>query len=149
MNPDAGLQSRVRDGIRSAEVVVDRRRPAARVRVPQWATIARVRLVGGSSAQGEPGAVLDGVMSVRGGTSLRIVLGEAGSTANPDGGDTVITRDGAAVACALGASSTRARRTASRPGPLWDVSIGRAELADCGSVKLEFIGLDGRTVDLY
>lgn len=142
------VSSRVDDGVRSAAVVVDRRRPLARVRVPEWATIARVRLVGGCSASGAPGDAVDGVMSVRAGTSLRIVLGAAGTEEHPDGGATSIVRDGIAVACAAGAAAVRARGS-SRPGPLWDVRVRPAELAECGSVEFEFIGPDGRASEVH
>ena len=135
------------DGVRSTDVVVDARRPSARVRVPEWATIARVRLAGGCSVDGDPGDVVDGVMSVRAGTSLRVLLGDSGSDLCPDGGETAIIRDGIAVVSAAGATTSR-RRAASRPGPLWNVRVGRAELADGGSVELEFIGPDGRADEM-
>ena len=125
-------------------MVVEGERRSSRVRVPEWATIARVRLVGGCSVDGDPGDVVDGVMSVRAGTSLRLVLGEMGSKEHPDGCETVIIRDGISVACAAGAATAR-RRPASRPGPLWDVRVGRAALAARGTVELEFIGPDGRS----
>jgi hypothetical protein len=141
MNREAAPRSLSGGGVRSTAVVIAGPQSSARVRVPAWATIARVQLAGGCSVDGDPGDALDGVMSVRAGTSLRVTLGETGSEAHPDGGATVVIRDGIAVVSAAGATRSR-RRALSRPGPLWDVRMSRANPGAGGSVEVEFIGLD-------
>ncbi|WP_127792612.1 hypothetical protein [Agromyces sp. LHK192] len=126
------------DGVRREQVVV--RGDGRRVRVPHWATIVRIRVVGGASLGGVPGDVVEGVMSVRAGTSLRVDPGRPGSLEESDGGDTVVARDGSLVVSAAGGRDRRG--ASSRPGPLWNVRVARGRAAEASGAELEFVGPD-------
>ncbi|QAY72016.1 hypothetical protein ET445_00395 [Agromyces protaetiae] len=137
-----GVHDGVHDGVRSAVVLVEPRRHCERVRVPDWATIVRLQLVGAGSFGGAAGDIVEGVMAVRGGTSLRVTLGERGDADRPDGEPTAVMRDGLAVVAAAGGADGGSRAR-SRPGPLWDVHRSLAERPGDGGARLEFVGPEG------